>query len=56
MLRDTFAVELLQKGVSLETVAIILGNSIKVAEKHYSPWVKSRQDSLTAEIEKAWKL
>jgi integrase/recombinase XerD len=56
MLRDTFAVELLQKGVSLETVAILLGNSIKVAEKHYSPWVKSRQNSLTTEIEKAWKL
>jgi len=56
MLRDTFAVELLQKGVSLENVATLLGNSIRIAEKHYSPWVKSRQDSLTMEIEKAWKL
>jgi len=56
MLRDTFAVELLQKGVSLENVAVLLGNTIKIAEKHYSPWVKSRQESLTAEIEKAWKL
>jgi site-specific recombinase XerD len=56
MLRDTFAVELLQKGVSLENVATLLGNSTQIAEKHYSPWVKSRQDSLTLEIEKAWKL
>ena len=56
MLRDTFAVELLQKGVSLENVATLLGSSMRIAEKHYSPWVKSRQDSLTAEIEKAWRL
>jgi integrase/recombinase XerD len=55
-LRDTFAVELLQKGVSLENVATLLGNSVRIAEKHYAPWVKSRQDSLSAEIEKAWKL
>jgi integrase-like protein len=40
MLRDTFAVELLQKGVSLENVATLLGNSIKAAEKHYSPWTR----------------
>ena len=54
--RDTFAVELLQNGVSLENVAALLGNTIKVAERHYAPWVKSRQEALTAEIEKAWKL
>jgi len=30
--------------------------ALRVAEKHYAPWVKSRQESLTAEIEKAWKL
>ena len=56
MLRDTFAVALLEKGVSLENVATLLGNSVKVCEKHYSPWVKSRQDALTNEIKKAWKL
>jgi hypothetical protein len=43
----------LAKGVLLGGItALVL---IKVAEKHYAPWVKSRQDSLTAEIEKAWK-
>jgi integrase/recombinase XerD len=42
-LRDTFAVSLLEKGVSLETVSILLGHqSIKITQKHYSPWVKTR--------------
>jgi hypothetical protein len=42
--------------VSLEDVATLLGNTIKIAEKHYAPWVKSRQISLEKSIEKAWKL
>ena len=49
--RDTFAVDLLQKGVSLETVSILLGHqSIKITQKHYSPWVKTRQDALDKEV------
>lgn len=56
MLRDSFAVDLLRNGVSLENVAVLLGNSVKIAERHYAPWVKSRQDALEKEIEKAWKL
>jgi integrase/recombinase XerD len=55
-LRDSFAVDLLSNGVSLENVATLLGNTIKIAEKHYAPWVKSRQISLEKSIEKAWKL
>lgn len=27
-----------------------------ITEKHYAPWVKSRQISLEQSIEKAWKL
>jgi integrase len=54
--RDSFAVELLQKGVSPGNVATLLGNTVKIAEKHYALWIKSRQDALTSEIEKAWKL
>ena len=43
--RDTFAVSLLLKGVSIEIVSTLLGHSsIKVTERHYSPWVKARQD------------
>jgi len=53
--RDTFAVELLLADVPLERVSILLGHSsIKVTEKYYSPWVKSRQDQLEADVRKTW--
>jgi integrase/recombinase XerD len=52
--RDTFAVDLLSKGVSLESVSQLLGHqSIKITQKHYPPWVKARQDALDLEMEKA---
>jgi integrase len=54
--RDTFAVELLQAGVSIETVSVLLGHSsIRVTERHYAPWVKSRQDKLEREVRKIWE-
>jgi integrase/recombinase XerD len=54
--RDTFAVELLQKGVSLEQVSVLLAHkSIKVTEKHYAPWVKSRQEQLEKSVMKSWE-
>jgi len=44
--RDTFAVSLLQAGVSLEDVSTLLGHkSLRITQKHYSPWVKTRQDA-----------
>jgi integrase len=53
--RDTFAVELLLQGVELADVSILLGHaSIKVTEKHYSPWVKARQSRLETAVQKAW--
>jgi integrase/recombinase XerD len=53
--RDTFAVELLLKGVPIEQVSVVLGHSsLKVTEKHYSPWVKARQEQLEAAVRKAW--
>ena len=55
MLRDTFAVEMLLAGVSLEEVSILLGHSnTKVTEKHYKPWVRARQEQLERSVEKAW--
>ena len=54
--RDTFSVSLLEAGVPLETVATLLGHqSIKTTERHYAPWVKSRQVRLEESIRKAWK-
>jgi site-specific recombinase XerD len=55
MLRDTFAVEMLLAGVSLEEVAVLLGHSnTKVTEKHYKPWVRARQEQLERSVSKAW--
>lgn len=53
-LRDSFAVKLLENGVPLESVAALLGNSVKVCEKHYSPWVKVRQDRLEEAVRRAF--
>lgn len=48
-LRDTFAVGLLQKGISIENVSKLLGHSsIKTTEKSYAPWVEERQNRLDA--------
>jgi integrase/recombinase XerD len=55
-LRDTFAVDLLEKGVSLEDVSKLLGHtSIKTTEKHYAKWVKARQDRLDSLVRTTWK-
>jgi len=54
-LRDTFAVDLLAKGVPLQEVSKLLGHtSIKTTEKHYAPWVVERQKRLTAAVVATW--
>ena len=54
--RDTFAVGLLQAGVPTERVSVLLGHSsIKVTEKHYSPWVRARQEQLEADVRRTWE-
>lgn len=53
--RDTFAIELLLAGVPIERVSMLLGHaSIKVTERHYAPWVKSRQEKLEEQVSRAW--
>ncbi len=53
--RDTFAVELLLAGVPIDQVSTLLGHSsIRITEKHYSPWVKARQEQLESAVRKAW--
>jgi site-specific recombinase XerD len=54
-LRDTFAVDLLEKGVPLEEVSKLLGHdSIKTTEKSYAKWVKGRQDRLDSLVTGTW--
>jgi integrase len=54
-IRDTFAVELLLAGVPLDQVSVLLGHSsVKITEKHYAPWVRSRQAQLEESVRKAW--
>jgi integrase/recombinase XerD len=53
--RDTFAVDLLLAGVPLERVAIMLGHSsVRITEKHYSPWVRARQEQAEADVRLTW--
>lgn len=55
-LRDTFAVDLLEKGVPLEEVSKLLGHeSIRTTERHYSKWMKGRQDRLDSLVTGTWK-
>ena len=55
MFRDTFAVELLNKGVPIDRVSLLLGHSsVKVTEKHYAPFVKERQQQLENYAKMAW--
>jgi integrase len=43
--RDAFAVGALLAGIPLERVSILLGHqSVRITERHYSPWVRERQD------------
>lgn len=55
-LRDTFAVGLLEDGVPLEEVSKLLGHrSIRVTEKHYAKWVKTRQNRLDDLVKATWE-
>lgn len=49
-------IPLLEGGASIETVSVLLGHtSIRVTEKHYNPWVKTRQDALDKAVLEASK-
>jgi integrase/recombinase XerD len=54
MFRDTFAVEQLLAGMSLEDVAELLGNSVQVCEKHYAPFVRARQLKIVENQKRSW--
>ena len=49
--RDSFAVNFLNAGGSLDDLKILLGHSsVAVTERHYAPWCKSRQTALEARV------
>ena len=42
-------------GIPIERVSILLGRqSVRVTERHYNPWVRSRQEQLEGDLERAW--
>lgn len=52
--RHTLAASLLEQGVPLSEVAMVLGNSAKVVEKHYAGWNLARQKRLEQLIRTTW--
>jgi integrase/recombinase XerD len=53
--RHSLAADLLMKGASVEDVAAILGNSPAIVIKHYSQWIRGRQDRLDSFLQKTWQ-
>src|SRR6266487_3892172 len=53
--RSLQTVERRMTGVPLERVSVLLGHqSVKVTEKHYTPWVKARQEQLESDVRRTW--
>jgi site-specific recombinase XerD len=52
--RHSFATDLLTRGIPIEDVAILLGNSVKIVEKHYAHLVKARRERLEQRVRKLW--
>src|ERR1700730_3662980 len=56
-LRDTFAVDLLSRGVPMEEVSRLLGHeSIKTTERSYARWAQARQDRLDSLVTGTWPI
>jgi integrase/recombinase XerD len=57
MLRNTFAVDLLEKGLPLETVSLMLGHqSVTTTEKYYADFSKGYMDRAEALVRAVWAL
>lgn len=54
MFRNTFAVELLKKGVSLEHVAMLLADAPDTVREHYYPWIPALQKELERAVKSTW--
>jgi integrase len=57
MLRNTFAVDYLEKGIPLETVSLLLGHqSVTTTEKYYADFSKGYMDKIEAKVRETWTL
>jgi integrase len=55
MLRNSFAIWCFNSDMSVEDVAALLGHTdTKVTQRHYSPWIVSRQARLAARVKEAY--
>ena len=53
--RDTFAVDLLLRGVPIDQVSIVLGHSsVKITERHYLAFVAARRQQIADSLRRAW--
>jgi integrase len=53
--RDTFAVDLLLRGVPIDQVSILLGHSsVKVTERYYLAFVTARREQIADSLRRAW--
>jgi len=54
--RHTFAKSLLMAGVPVDRVAILMGHrSSAITLKHYSAWVRERQQQLETDVRRVWE-
>jgi integrase len=52
--RHTFVRILLEKGVPVADVAELIGDTEEIVRKHYSKWIKTRQERLTKILQEAF--
>jgi integrase/recombinase XerD len=55
MLRNTFAVDLLERGIPLETVSLLLGHkSVTTTERYYADFTRGHMERVAAWVRKVW--
>lgn len=52
--RHSFATDLLTQGIPIEDIAALLGNSVRIVEKHYAHLVKSRRAAIEQRVRTLW--